>query len=108
MNTAMTKIAYAFYSDFQDRADEALKAARSGGYFLRNKVTRELVREQAAESNVCNLLAAIVAGLNDGMEERALKPFCEIAKEEVEAAMRKISQRNLDRLRAIEAARKEA
>lgn len=85
---------------YNGRVNDALAAATTNGSMIQARVTRELVKAQARESNVSNLLAAIVAGLNEGIEAAGTAPhaaFYKMAKAEVEDAMVRISQRHPNR-----------
>lgn len=89
MNTDINKIAAAHNA----LAAEILASANSSS-IMRGRITRELIRQQAAESNISNLLAAIVKGLMDGEKEPHLAAFCAMARAEVEACMESISKRH--------------
>jgi hypothetical protein len=83
---------------YNARVNDVIEQATYSPMF-QARVTRELVRMKAADSSVQSLLSAIVRGLMDGAEDPALRPFCEIAMEEVECAMERISQRYLDSMK---------
>lgn len=85
---------------YNGRVNDAIAAATTNGSMIRDRVTRELVKTQARESNVSNLLAAIVAGLNEGIEDAGAAPhaaFYKMAKAEIESAMRRISMNHPNR-----------
>lgn len=94
MNNPALAAAAAVYNA---RVDDALSVATSHGSMIQSRVTRELIKAQARQSNVSNLLAAIYAGLVEGCEDPALRPYCEMAMEEIGEAMKRISLRHPNR-----------
>lgn len=84
-------------SAYNGRVNAAVAAATMNGSMIQSRVTRELVKAQARHSNVSNLLAAIYAGLAEGCEDPALRPYCEMAMEEIGETMKRISLRHQNR-----------
>lgn len=80
------------------RVDSVVEQATTSPMF-QARVTRELVRKTAATSDVHNILSAIYRGLMDGTENPALRPFCEIAMEEISLTMKRISERHPNRMK---------
>lgn len=95
-NPALTAAA----QTYNRRVDEALATVRGNVPMLRRRVVRELIREQAAESDVANILAAALAGLKDCAANPGYATFARIATEEIEQAMTRISARQIAHLNA--------